>query len=195
MTALRLMDKVKDMSSMRARAFEIIKRRSFIRGVRKLSSGKISDHYFDMKKTMCDAEGAFVTSTLLFEKLPDERVDYIGGLELGAVPLSGAVACLSYMRGRPVSSFIVRKKAKEHGTENLIENADDLRGKNVVIVDDVTTTGESALKSIRALQSAGANIIMVISILDREEGAAQLYAREGLNFQPLFQASEFLNAR
>lgn len=198
MTALRLMDNVRDMSSpsgLRQEAYDLIRERSFKLGKRKLSSGKESNHYFDMKRSMLDPRGAYLLAQMIYDRLPATRVDYIGGLELGAVPLTGALAMYSEMNGRPIPGLIVRKKAKEHGTENLIENVDDLTGKNIVVVDDVTTTGESAMKSIRALRERGATVVLVISILDREEGAPELYAREGLAFSPLFKASEFLNQR
>ncbi|MBX9659063.1 MAG: orotate phosphoribosyltransferase [Nitrospiraceae bacterium] len=198
MTALRLKDAVSNMSTeneMRSTAYELIRSKSFILGKRKLSSGKESNHYFDMKRSMLDPRGANILASLIFDLLPDTRIDYVGGLELGAVPLIGPLVMLSYNKGRPIPGLIVRKKPKEHGTERLVEGADDLRGKNVVVVDDVTTTGGSAMKSIKALQAEGANVVLIISILDREEGATELYEREGLAFNPLFKASQFLNAR
>lgn len=193
MTAAVLqMDKLDRKPDLRAQTFDLIRAKSFIVGPRKLSSGKESNHYFDMKLSMLDPLGAYALANLIFDRLPKSHVDYVGGLELGAVPLIGPLVMLSHMQDRPISGLIVRKKAKEHGTEKLVEGADDLNGKNVVVVDDVTTTGASAMKSIKALQAAGAKVVLVISILDREEGAAELYRSEGLNFDPIFHASEFL---
>ena len=198
MTALRLKDAVSNMSTeneMRSTAYELIRSKSFILGKLKLSSRKESKHYLATKRSMLDPRGSNILASLIFDLLPDTRIDYVGGLELGAVPLIGPLVMLSYNKGRPIPGLIVRKKPKEHGTERLVEGADDLRGKNVVVVDDVTTTGGSAMKSIKALQAEGANVVLIISILDREEGATELYEREGLAFNPLFKASQFLNAR
>jgi orotate phosphoribosyltransferase len=178
----------------RTRAYEIIRERSFVRGPKKLASGKISDHYFDMKPTMLHHEGSNLLSDLVLDRIKDLKVDYIGGLEMGAVPLIGPLVQLSGMRGRALQGFFVRKAPKEHGTMKQIEGVDDVTGKNVVVVDDVTTTGESAMKSIKILQEAGANIVLVMSILDRQEGAQELYKKAGIPFQSLFTASDFLGA-
>ena len=90
--------------------------------------------------------------------------------------------------------FFVRKTVKDHGTKKLVEGLSDIAGKRVVIVEDVTTTGGSAMKAVEALTAAGATITLVISILDREEGADKLYADAGIPLASLFKASEFLNA-
>lgn len=176
----------------RQAAFDLIAKRSFIRKPVTLSSGKQSDHYFDMKFTMLDPVGSNLLAELIFQKLPETRIDFVGGLELGAVPLIGPIVMLSSIKGRPIPGIIVRKSPKQHGTQRLVEGAEDLQGKNIVVVDDVTTTGESAMKSIRAMRAEGANVFLVISILDREEGAADLYRGENIPFDPLFKASEFL---
>lgn len=177
-------------------AFDLIREKSFsIREVQ-LSSGSGSNFYFDMKFTMLDPLGANLLAELVLESLPRNlTVHYVGGLELGAVPLVGPIVMLSHQQGRPIPGLIVRKEAKKHGSQRLIEGAADLAGRNIVIVDDVTTTGASAMKSISALKDEGANIALVISIVDREQGASELYAEAGLPFAPLFRASEFLNAR
>jgi orotate phosphoribosyltransferase len=178
----------------RARAYEIIRERSFVRRPIRLSSGAMSDHYFDMKPTMLHHEGSNLLSELVLERIKNLKVDYIGGLEMGAVPLIGPVVSLSGIRGRPLQGLFVRKAPKEHGTMRQIEGVDDVAGKNIVVVDDVTTTGQSAMKSIKVLQEAGANIVLVLSILDRQEGASELYKEAGIPFQSLFTASDFLGA-
>ena len=178
----------------RNKAFHLIKERSFIRGDITLSSGAKSDHYFDMKPTMLHPEGSNLLCELILNRLQGVKVDYIGGLEMGAVPLIGPLALLSGLKGRPIPGFFVRKSAKQHGTMKQIEGADTLNGKHVVIVDDVTTTGRSAMKSIELIMNDGAVVSLVISLLDRQQGAAELYRDAGLNFQSLFLASEFLDA-
>ena len=180
----------------RARLRDIIHQRSFGYGEIKLASGRISNFYFNLKPAMLDAEGAALLAQLTLDALIGERVDYIGGLEMGAVPIAGAVAQLSFMTGAPVQAFFVRKKPKEHGAKLSIEGlmpGESLRGKRVVIVEDVTTTGGSAIKAIEAVRDAGAEIAFVLSIVDREEGATENFAAMGLDFRVLYRASEFLN--
>jgi len=185
-----------DIAATRARLRDIIHRRSFGYGEVKLASGRVSNFYFNLKPTMLDAEGAALLARLTLDALAGERIDGIGGLEMGAVPIAGAVAQLSFMLGAPVQAFFVRKKPKEHGAKLSIEGlmpGESLRGKRVVIVEDVTTTGGSAMKAIEAVRDAGAEIAFVLSIVDREEGAAENFAAQRLDFRVLYRASEFLN--
>jgi orotate phosphoribosyltransferase len=125
-----------------------------------------------------------------------ERIDYVGGLEMGAVPIAGAVAQLSFMTGAPMQAFFVRKKPKEHGARLSVEGlmpGETLRGKRVVIVEDVTTTGGSAMKAVEAARESGAEIAFVLTIVDREEGATEAFAAQGLDFRVIYRASEFLS--
>jgi orotate phosphoribosyltransferase len=112
---------------------------------------------------------------------------------MGAVPLIAPVAMLSPKFGRPLPGFFVRKAVKDHGTKKRVDGT-DIAGKTVVILEDVTTTGGSAMDAVRAVTEAGANVALVISILDRGEGAAELYAAAGIPFKSLFTAAEFLSA-
>lgn len=177
-----------------ARLYDIIRQKSFVRGHVVLASGKESDHYFDMKPTMFDPEGADLLAELIHARIAETDADIVGGLEMGAVPLITPISIASRRAGRPLPGFFVRKTVKDHGTKKLVEGLSDVAGKRVVIVEDVTTTGGSAMKAVEALKEAGATIALVISILDREEGAAALYASAGIPFASLFTASEFLNS-
>jgi orotate phosphoribosyltransferase len=186
----------RDIVAARARLRDIIHARSFGYGDVKLASGRVSNFYFNLKPTMLDAEGAALLAQLTLDAVADERIDYIGGLEMGAVPIAGAVAQLSFLNGAPVQAFFVRKKPKEHGAKLSIEGlmpGESLRGKRIVIVEDVTTTGGSAMKAIEAVQDAGAEIAFVLTIVDREEGATENFAEARLDFRALYRASEFLN--
>jgi orotate phosphoribosyltransferase len=178
----------------RARLYDIVKTKSFVRGHVVLASGKESDHYFDMKPSMFDPEGAEILADLIYAKIAETDADIVGGLEMGAVPLITPVSIASRRAGRPLPGFFVRKAVKDHGTKKLIDGLADVKGKRVAIVEDVTTTGGSAMKAVEALTAAGASIVLVVSILDREEGAAKLYADAGIPFASLFKASEFLQA-
>ena len=126
-------------SASRARLAEIIRTRSFGRGDITLASGRKSDFYFNLKPTMLDPEGAALLAELSFEALKDDRLDYIGGLEMGAVPLAGAIAQLSWLKNQPIAAFFVRKKPKEHGARLAVEGlakGESLNGKRIVIVEN-----------------------------------------------------------
>jgi orotate phosphoribosyltransferase len=178
----------------KARAFAIIQQKSFIRGKVILASGQESDHYFDMKPSMLDPEGSGLLCDLILDQMADLKVDGVGGLEMGAVPLIAPLSMVSWQRGNPIPGFFVRKAAKGHGTQRLIEGLRDVAGKTLVVVEDVTTTGGSAMKSIAVLRDAGATVARVITILDRNQGAAEAFAAAGLPFHALFHAQEFLDA-
>ena len=144
-------------SANRARLLEIIRKRSFGRGEITLASGRKSDFYFNLKPTMLDPEGATLLAELTYETLKDDNLDFIGGLEMGAVPLAGAIAQLSWIKGHPIAAFFVRKKPKEHGARLAVEGlakGESLQGKRVVVVEDVTTTGGSAMKAVEAVREA-----------------------------------------
>src|ERR1700720_233529 len=166
-------------SASRARLAEIIRKRSFGRGEITLASGRTSNFYFNLKPTMLDPEGAALLAELTFEALKDDGLDYVGGLEMGAVPLAGAVAQLSWIKGHPIAAFFVRKKPKEHGARLAVEglaNGENLQGKRVVIVEDVTTTGGSAMKAGEAVSEAGGQIALVFTMGGRDEGATETFA-------------------
>jgi len=145
------MNENRNSAANRARLVEIVKARSFQEGPAfKLASGKTSTFYFNMKPTMLDSEGAFLVSALILDQLEGVDADVIGGLEMGAVPIAASVAAVAHTRGRKLPAFFVRKQAKEHGTQSLVEGlakGESMSGKRVVVVEDVTTTGGSALKA------------------------------------------------
>jgi orotate phosphoribosyltransferase len=178
----------------RQRAFDIIKARSFSRKKVTLASGKESDFYFDLKLTMSVPEGANALAELILARLDSKEVGYVGGLAIGAVPLLGPIALLSLYKGRPLPTFFVRRDTKAHGTKQKLEGVmpDELRGQDVVILDDVTTTGGSAMIAVEEARTAGANVTLVLSIVDRGEGAAEFFRQKGIPFERFFTAQEFL---
>lgn len=182
-------------SASRARLAEIIRKRSFGRGEITLASGRKSDFYFNLKPTMLDPEGAALLAELSLDALKDDRIDYIGGLEMGAVPIAGAIAQLSWLKGHPIAAFFVRKKPKEHGARLAVEGlakGESLNGKRIVIVEDVTTTGGSAIKAVDAVKDAGGEVVMVFTMVDRDEGATETFKQAGIAFRSLYKAGEFL---
>jgi orotate phosphoribosyltransferase len=180
-----------------ARAFSLIKERSFFRGKITLASGKESDFYFDMKPSMLHPEGAGLIAELILEKLSGVDVDYVGGVAVGAIPLISPVVMLSLARGCGIPGFFVRKDVKDHGTRRKIDGlgpGETLAGRKVVILEDVTTTGGSAMIAVQAATDAGADIAMVLSVVDRQDGAAEFYRSQGIRFEAVFTASEFLTS-
>ena len=168
-------------SDPRARLRDIIAARSFRLGqMFRLVSGVESNVYFNMKPTMFDPEGAALMARLVVERLAAAGASAVGGLEMGAVPIVAAATVQSQLAGRPIQGFFVRKKAKEHGAKLRIEGlaaGESLKAKRVAIIDDVCTTGGSALSAIDEVRAEGGEIVLVLAIVDREEGAERLDAR------------------
>lgn len=161
--------------------FEVgaVKRGDFV-----LSSGKKSNLYIDCRKITLHPLGAKLIAKIILEKIKGLKVDAIGGLTLGADPITSSVVALSDIPG-----FIVRKKEKEHGTKQKIEGIIE-PGFNVIIVEDVSTTGTSAMQAIKAVEDIGAKVIKVISVVDRAEGASEAF--KNYDFDPIFKKSELI---
>lgn len=134
----------------------------------KLVSGAVSRFYFNCKRVTLDPEGQVLIGHLIFEKVKDLDIQGIGGLTLGADPIANAVSYTSWIRGRPIQAFVVRKAQKEHGIPARIEG--NLReGDRVVVVDDVITTGGSTIQAIRACKAAGLQVVRAVVLVDRQE--------------------------
>jgi orotate phosphoribosyltransferase len=181
----------------RAELFDLIRARSFGRGRILLASGRESDYYIDMRPTTVHPAGATCVGELICDALEGLDVEFVGGLEMGAVPVATSVAIASHRRGGKLQAFFVRKKPKDHGAKKLVEGlpqGETLRGRNVVVLEDTTTTGGSSMQAVRALREEGANIVLVLTIVDRLEGAKENFAAEGLELRALYTADEFLKA-
>lgn len=179
----------------RTELMALIRQRSFGRGKITLASGRESDFYFDLRPTTLHPAGATYIGDMIVDALAGIDVDYVGGLEMGAVPIATAVVIAAHRRGRDLGAFFVRKRPKDHGAKKLVEGlpkGESLKGKNVVVVEDVTTTGGSSIKAAQALREEGANIVLVLTVVDRQEGATETFAAEKLPFRALFNAEEFL---
>jgi orotate phosphoribosyltransferase len=195
MAAARLQRAATDDSGWQTSLFEIIKERSFRQGRFTLASGAESDLYFNLKPTMMDPLGAYLAAKAFSEIIHAERVDYVGGLEMGAVPIIGALAAISATEGRPIRTFFVRKAPKEHGTKEKVEGlapSESLQGKRVLVLDDVATSGGSIMKAIDAARSAGATVDVALVLVDRDEGAKKRLADQGIRLLSVFQAQQFL---
>ena len=179
----------------RERLKEILLTRCLKVGRIRLASGRQSHYYLDLKQATLEAEGAYLSALLILEELRRRQVsaDAIGGLSLGADPIVAAVAAVSFAhrsRFDPISAFIVRKQPKSHGTRRSLEGFQGPKGSPVVVVDDVCTTGGSARKAIVQAEAEGYRVAAVISIVDREEGAAGNL--DSYLYFSLFRASELL---
>lgn len=163
----------------------LLEQKSVRRGHFILSSGKTSDYYIDGKLTSMDPEGATLIAQAILDEIKDLPVDAVGGMDMGATPIVGAFAVQSLAAGRPLPTFVVRKEVKAHGTMKQIEGPVPKQPSKVVIVDDVVTSGKSILIAIDAARKAGHEVILAISVLDRNAGAAEALAGYNVPYQPL----------
>jgi orotate phosphoribosyltransferase len=173
----------------------LLARRSTKRGDFLLASGKRSSLYIDARLTTMSPDGLSIIGALGLAAIRNSHwnVDAVGGLTLGADPISYAISYASAFSERPLRAFTVRKEAKTHGTAKLIEGP-LLEGDKVAVVEDVITTGDSALRAIKAIRSANALVVGVLALIDREEGGRQMLENAGVPVISLVQASEILNA-
>lgn len=162
----------------RAELIEILRDKSLLKGRFVLASGKESDYYLDCKRTtLSSPRGLYLASRLLFQQIKEiqhkKHIDAIGGLTIGAAPLSIGISQLALHHNWELPAFSVRDDQKAHGTKRLIEGGVE-PGWNVVIVDDVMTTGNSVMKAIKAVEGQGARVAHVLILIDREEGGMDL---------------------
>ena len=156
-----------------------------------LASGAKSRFYFNMKPTMFDPAAANLIADMILDAIAgDPPYALVGGLEMGAVPIAACVALRSAQRGHPIPAFFVRKQAKDHGAKKLIEG--EVRpGMNVLVLEDVTTTGGSAMKAVAAIRAAGGQVTKVVTLVDRLEGATLALRSEGISLVALLTAADF----
>ena len=188
--AQRPVQETSDIAHKRERLIAIIRRQSLLRDQDfLLVSGRSSNFFFDMKKTMFDPEGAWLVGELLFDAIRAEDVDYIGGLETGAIPIIAAL-CVRSWPERPIRGFFVRKQVKGHGTDQRIDGHLE-GGSKVILFEDVTTTGGSAMQAVTQARQLGCTIVKVISLVDRLEGAEDNFRAAGIKFEALFTWRDF----
>lgn len=177
---------------------EIVRSRSFRTGTFELSSGQISNVYFDMKQTMMFPRGAELSARAFLEIVHSLGIEYVSGLEMGAVPVIGSMAAISSADGQPIHTTFVRKAAKAHGTKHLIEGLgpdESLEGKKVLVIDDVSTTGKSILQAITEVRKEGGIVEHAACIVNRAEGGDQRLADAGVALHSILHVDEFYRAR
>ncbi len=156
-----------------------------------LSSGATSNYYIDVRKTSLHPEGLRMISKMFYEVLLPEKITAVGGLTLGADPLVAGLMLLSAEQGKPLEGFLVRRSTKDHGLRGQVEG--NLAGhKRVAILDDVITSGESALIAATAAESYKAEVVRILAVVDRGQGASQIFQQRGYPFTALFSIGELL---
>ena len=158
-----------------------------------LVSGRRSNYYFNCKPTTLDPEGMNLIGEILFSMLEKTDVTAAGGLTLGADPIANAVSVISFQKGRPIKSFIVRKDAKDHGVKKTIEGSVS-PGERVVVLDDVITTGGSTITAIRQAREAGLAVERAVVLIDREEeNGRQNIEAEGVVVDAILTRTEIMS--
>lgn len=181
-------------ASERARLLELLTQRSFARRRVVLASGRESNFYIDCKKTVLLAEGHWLVGRLLFDAIRRLAPDAVGvgGLTMGADPLASAVSLVSHEAGQPLHAFLVRKEPKGHGTGQWVEGLSAFTtDAPVAVVEDVVTTGGSAIKAIERARLEGLRPVGVFALVDREEGGREAIEALGVPVHALFTRGDF----
>lgn len=178
----------------RRRLLAMLTERSYAKKKIVLSSGRESDFYIDCKKTVLTAEGHWLVGKLLFvgvrEAFPSAVA--VGGLTMGADPIASAVSLVSFLGAAPLHAFLVRKEPKGHGTGQWVEGLSSISaGAEVVVVEDVVTTGASTIKAIERARAEGLKPIAAFTIVDRQEGGREAIEATGVPVRSLFTRSDF----
>ena len=163
---------------------ELVKKLALRTGQFKLASGKMANFYLDCRKLTLDGEGANVIAAGILDLLEKDMPDAVGGMAIGADPITASVITLAHQRGHQLKGFIVRKQPKEHGTGQQVEGPIE-SGQRVVILEDVTTTGGSCLAAIDHARNFGLVVDRAITIVDRLEGAGPRFEAANVKLQSL----------
>lgn len=175
---------------LKQRLLALLKKEAFKKGRFILSSGKESDFYLDGRIITMLPEGAYLVAGVILEMIKGVSFDAFGGPTLGADPIVGAVAAMSFVNQSPVRTFIVRKKAKEHGTQRQVEGPALKKGDRVILVDDVATSGKSLIEAKQALEEIGVSVVKAIVIVDRCEGAGENCSAAGIQLESIFTLAD-----
>jgi orotate phosphoribosyltransferase len=163
--------------------------KAVVHGKVTLSSGKEADYYVDLRMVTLDGQAAPHVGSVMLELTEDWAYDAVGGLTLGADPVALAMLHAAAGRGRQLDAFVVRKAGKAHGMQRRIEGP-DVAGRRVLALDDTSTTGGSVLTAVEALREAGAEVVGVAAIVDRDTGARERIAEAGLDYRWAFDAED-----
>jgi len=183
------------MTDEKERLKELLLEKSYLKKKVVLTSGRESDFYIDAKQTTLAPEGAYLCGRLLFALISRHRpqLTAVGGMTLGADPLVTAVSIVSFLEGKPIPAFIVRKEPKKHGTQSFLEGRENIPDDSLVaLVEDVVTTGGTLIKTIERVEMQGLKVGLVATVVDRQEGGATALADAGYQLASIFTKSELL---
>lgn len=172
---------------------DMIREKSYEKKEITLSSGLKSNFYVDMKQTMLHARGIYLVSRLMLEKLKsyDGKISGVGGMTMGADPMTSVVSLMSLTWEKPVHAFYIRKEPKGHGTNEWVEGLKNFsKGESVFILEDVVTTGGSSLKAVERAEMAGLKVLGILTCVDRQEGGREKIKEKGLQFLTLVTKQE-----
>jgi orotate phosphoribosyltransferase len=173
------------LSELRHQLLDLLCQVAYKQGDFVLSSGQRSTYYINGKQVTLHAQGGAGVGRILLPLIPIDTIG-VAGLTLGADPIVAATSVVALYEGRSLTPLIVRKEAKGHGTQAYIEGPTLPAGSPVVVLEDVVTTGQSAMKAVERLRGAGYVVDRIITLIDRQQGGAEFYASQGLNFDTVF---------
>lgn len=174
------------------RLVELVKELAVVHGKVTLSSGIEADYYVDLRRATLHHEAAPLIGKVMLDLIDSANlghIDAVGGLTMGADPVATAILHQAAARGRVLNAFVVRKQAKQHGMGRQVEGP-DVEGKNVVVLEDTSTTGASPLTAAEALQSAGANVLAIATVVDRNTGAKEAIESKGFRYYSAISLSD-----
>ena len=186
------MDRVDDLKE---RLYRLMKEKAYHEGEIKLASGKMSHYYIDARAVTLSSEGAYLVGSIIFDLVKDLNIAAVGGPTLGADPMVGALAAISFQNKKPFDTFLIRKTAKTHGRMLQVEGPFLKEGSEIVLLDDVATTGGSLIDSIGILKKMGVLVKKAIVIVDRGEGAGENLSKVGCRLISIFKASDFFSPK
>ncbi|NES05491.1 MAG: orotate phosphoribosyltransferase [Okeania sp. SIO2F4] len=178
-----------DLITIRQQLLDLFCRLAYREGNFVLSSGQSSSYYINGKYVTLHPLGALIIGRLLLSILPEDTQG-VAGLTLGADPIVTAVSVVSAYENRPIPALIIRKQAKGHGTMSYIEGPILEANAKVVVLEDVVTTGASAMLAVNRLREAGYQVNQIFSLVDRQQGGGEFYEKEGIEFESIFTISE-----
>lgn len=171
---------------------ELLKQRAVRRGTFLLASGGTSDIYIDTRMLAVFSRSTRLIGEVLYERTWDLDFDALGGLETGAIPLVTATVLTYDLYGRQKEGFWVRNQPKSHGTQKLVEGC-LTKGNHVLLLEDVCTSGSSVLRAVQVVRELGCEVVGVLTLLDRLQGARELLAKNGVeNFSSVFTVQDLL---
>lgn len=175
--------------SLRADLRQHISDKAVVHGTVTLSSGKEADYYIDLRRITLDGTAAPLVGQVMLDLTADLEYDAVGGLTLGADPVAVAMLHAAAAQGRVLDAFVVRKAEKAHGLQRRIEGT-EVAGRRVLAVEDTSTTGGSVLTAVQALREAGAEVVAVAVIVDRDTGAKEKVEAEGLDYRAAYSKDD-----